>query len=745
MAEDDLPEKFDVIVIGTGLLESILAAAFARVGHSVLHIDRNDYYCGDWASFSLHGLEGWIKEQQTGHPDPVEHPEPKEVTLEEGDILVECPLYGNTNTHIETGFLVCEDEPDPQPPAEQPSDTLGEVPGDSSPSGSNDTQLVPDISQLSVTEASKITETVTEKSCESTEGLDKQSRITVGEKQHADKESCTSEAEEETAELTNSPTTSHTKHEETNTETVTEVDLSRTSHCTNVPDGEGGQLDPAACDYVSEPRTQFVSSWEPGTDATPQVWTKPSIEKEWRKFNIDLSPRLLYCRGAMVELLINSDVSKYCEFKTITRVLTYLNGELQKVPCSRADVFSSKSVSMIEKRMMMKFITFCMEYEKHPEQYQDFLDKPFSTFLDSRKLKPNIKHFILHSIAMATDTTLTLQGLENTQKFILSLGRYGNTAFLWPLYGSGELPQAFARMCAVFGGIYCLRMTASSVIVDKENKYRGIVTTEGHRIESKWLVAETSYLPKQYLPSGYGSRSTCRAILMTDKSIHPADSEQLTLLHLPCPDDPNRPVSVLELGPSSMACPQGMYLVHLCREGADNSCSPREDLQPALDLLFPDSASPSDSGPSILWYMYFRQSNTQGVETQTPDHVVTIPGPGSELDMDHVVKQAKDIFARLCPDEEFLPKAPNPEDIIFDDGKSAEPGEGFQDKPSGADGDSKGISQPETTEVTPGDTGIFQTKVTPEATGICQTEESEGNSQPDSLEKSQVGKTKESE
>ena len=34
------------------------------------------------------------------------------------------------------------------------------------------------------------------------------------------------------------------------------------------------------------------------------------------------------------------------------------------------------------------------------------------------------------------------------QSFLHSLGRYGNTPYLWTLYGSGELPQCFCRMCA---------------------------------------------------------------------------------------------------------------------------------------------------------------------------------------------------------------------------------------------------------------------------------------------------------
>lgn len=40
--------EYDVVILGTGLPESILAAALALAGSRVLHLDPSDSYGGDW-------------------------------------------------------------------------------------------------------------------------------------------------------------------------------------------------------------------------------------------------------------------------------------------------------------------------------------------------------------------------------------------------------------------------------------------------------------------------------------------------------------------------------------------------------------------------------------------------------------------------------------------------------------------------------------------------------------------------
>ncbi|NWT62399.1 RAE1 geranylgeranyltransferase, partial [Erythrocercus mccallii] len=98
--------------------------------------------------------------------------------------------------------------------------------------------------------------------------------------------------------------------------------------------------------------------------------TYSQIVREGRRFNIDLVSKLLYSRGLLIDLLIKSNVSRYAEFKNATRVLAFREGRVEQVPCSRADVFNSRQLTMVEKRMLMKFLTFCLDYEQHAEEYQ---------------------------------------------------------------------------------------------------------------------------------------------------------------------------------------------------------------------------------------------------------------------------------------------------------------------------------------------------------------------------------------
>lgn len=75
----------------------------------------------------------------------------------------------------------------------------------------------------------------------------------------------------------------------------------------------------------------------------------------------------------------------------------------------------------------------------------EYLDKPFVDFLRSKKLTDNLIHFVTEAIGMVGEGAGCREGLDRTKAFLTSLGRYGTTPFLFSMYGSGELPQAFCR------------------------------------------------------------------------------------------------------------------------------------------------------------------------------------------------------------------------------------------------------------------------------------------------------------
>ena len=73
-----------------------------------------------------------------------------------------------------------------------------------------------------------------------------------------------------------------------------------------------------------------------------------------------------------------------------------------------------------------------------------------------------------------------------------SMARYGKSPYIYPLYGLGELPQAFARLSAIYGGTYMLDKKIESVNVGEDGKFTG-VTSMGETVRAKKVIGDPSY------------------------------------------------------------------------------------------------------------------------------------------------------------------------------------------------------------------------------------------------------------
>ncbi|XP_068929049.1 rab proteins geranylgeranyltransferase component A 2-like [Petaurus breviceps papuanus] len=607
---DKLPSEFDVIVIGTGLPESIIAAACSRSGQSVLHVDSRSYYGGNWAGFSFSGLLSWIKEHQEENDLGEEWATWQELMLEREEAIV-LRKKDQTIQHVE---VICYDSQKSDDPIEEVGAVQKNPFSKMSPAPNNPLGLMNTV-------------------CSETSELP------------------TPNSEPE-MELKVPEVDGTLEKESPNSSTICRQSALEQDKAENLCITE---------DVADAPKENRI--------------TYSQIVKEGRRFNIDLTSKLLYSRGLFIDLLIKSNVSRYAEFKNVTRILGYQEGSVLQVPCSRADVFNSKKLTMVEKRMLMKFLTFCLDYEQQPEEYKAYEESTFSEYLKTQKLTPNLRHFVLHSMAMTSETSSnTLEGLRQTRNFLQCLGRYGNTPFLFPLYGQGEIPQCFCRMCAVFGGTYCLNHAVQCLVVDKESgKCKAIIDHFGQRISAKYFIVEDSYLSEKTC-SNVTYRQMSRAVLITDRSVLKADSDQhISMLTVPPVQPGSAAVRVIELCPSSMTCMKGTYLVHLTCISLKNTA--REDLELVVQKLFtPYAEVELENGeqekPSLLWVLYFNMRDSSGINRDSyndlPSNIYVCSGPDHFLGNEHAVKQAKTFFQHILPNEEFCPPPPSPEDVVFD-------------------------------------------------------------------------------
>ncbi|XP_072315784.1 rab proteins geranylgeranyltransferase component A 1 [Eucyclogobius newberryi] len=612
MAAEELPSEFDVVIVGTGLCESVVAAACSRVGQRVLHLDRRSYYASDWASFTFNGLLSWIQEQQA-EPEP-QQPCDWSALLEEGEELVHLNQSYSSISNLQVHSYVSEKEEEASSPEKNQEQT--------------------------VTDASDSDQT---------------------------------QAKEQVPESQSEPCAESESQSEPCAESESQSEPCAESESQSEPCAESeSQSEPCAeSESQSEPCAESESQSEPCAESEsqsePRKLTLADLVREGRRFNIDLVSKLLFSRGSLVDLLIQSNVSRYVEFKNVSRVLTVLNQEVIQVPCSRADVFSSRQLSVVDKRKLMKFLTSCLE-ENDP--YTDFSELPYMNFLEQQSLGSELRHFLFYSIAGATEDTPTEAGLASTRHFLRCLGRYGNTPFLFPVYGLGEIPQCFCRMCAVFGGVYCLRHSAQSLVLNRDtSRCVAVIDSRGQRISCSHCVLEPGLLD---LPQT-STRTTSRAIVITDRSILSSHSDQVSLVTVPPLDSGSPSVRLVELSSSTMTCISGTYLVHF---SCPSTGSAHHDLFPVVTSLFRTPESPDHGGPSVLWSLYFNMAASSEVEGQElPVNVHFGSAPDSALGHDVTIAQAEKIFQKIVPGEEFCPPAPNPEDIIYEPERTTSPAE----------------------------------------------------------------------
>ncbi|KAK8717631.1 hypothetical protein V6N13_044892 [Hibiscus sabdariffa] len=443
------------------------------------------------------------------------------------------------------------------------------------------------------------------------------------------------------------------------------------------------------------------------------------IDQFSRKFILDVAgPRVFFCADKSIELILNTGANQYMEFKSIDATFVGdSKGNLLNVPDSRAAIFKDKSLGLMEKNLLMRFFKLVQGHladEQDVKISDEDLQSPFVDFLNKMGLPPKIKSFILYAIAMADydqedtgvcgDLLKTKDGIDQLALYNASIGRFQNAsgALLYPIYGQGELSQAFCRRAAVKGCVYVLRMPVSALLVDKDTGcYKGVRLASGQDIFSQKLILDPTF--KVTLPSGSSPSpplqaklpffspkddrgKVVRGICITKTSLKP-DMSNFLVVYPPRSLFPEQVTSIrlLQIASNLAVCPPGMFVLYisaLCNDDdqgkklihavtktlltvpppinsessaavqiktAESGCAVQDETAES------GSTGPSDPGegkPTLLWSALYSQELTLG----QVDFICSTPMPDGKLNYDDLIDAAVKLFKEIYPEDEFFPQ-----------------------------------------------------------------------------------------
>lgn len=112
------------------------------------------------------------------------------------------------------------------------------------------------------------------------------------------------------------------------------------------------------------------------------------------------------------------------------------------------------------------------------------------------KLEDNTIDFLGHAVGLYKDDSYlnqpAIDALKKIALYVESLGKYGDSPFLYPIYGLGGLPESFSRLCAIHGGTYMLNTKVDEILFNS-GKVSGIKSGD-EEAKAPMIICDPSYV-----------------------------------------------------------------------------------------------------------------------------------------------------------------------------------------------------------------------------------------------------------
>lgn len=324
------------------------------------------------------------------------------------------------------------------------------------------------------------------------------------------------------------------------------------------------------------------------TNAKLYVSTSVGRRFQSRDFGIDISQKLLFANSDLLSILIKSRVHQYLEFQSLSSFHTFENDSFEKLTNSKEEIFTDNSLPLMTKRNLMRFIKFVLDFETHPEIWEEYKDKPINVFLIEKfKLEAAQVYELIFSIGLCYNfETETPKALQRIRRYLTSFDVYGPFPVLYSKYGGpGEVSQGFCRSAAVGGATYQLRQKIASYDVNSKcvtfEDGSKVTVTEKVIVSPTQAPINASNVPEERY-------EIHRMVGIVEKSCSEwfAEGESAAVVVFPpgsLKTNNKQVVQAIILGSHSETCPAGTSIWYLT--SIEQGAQGETDLDAALEAL----------------------------------------------------------------------------------------------------------------------------------------------------------------
>jgi len=393
--------------------------------------------------------------------------------------------------------------------------------------------------------------------------------------------------------------------------------------------------------------TNLFEKFRPGEAPNPAL----GANRDW---NVDLIPKFVMASGNLVRILLKTRVSRYLEWKSVDGTYVYQYQEaglfsgaqyIHKVPSTPDEVIRSPLMGLLEKNRARNFFQFCNAWDvTRPDTLQgcDPNRHSMQQVYDKFGLQPDTIDFVGHAVALYTSDDYLGKAcgptIEKIKLYMSSFLQYGNTPFIYPLYGLGGLPEGFSRLSAINRGTYMLNKPIDNIEYGPDGKAIGVRSGE-EVARAPMVICDPSYVPdsKKRVVA-----RVIRCICILSEPIPNTNNSLSCQIIIPQRQMRRRSdIYVMMVSWAHCIAAKGKYvaIVSTTVETGD----PMREIQPALDLLgrieeqfvsVSDLCIPTDDGTADQVFVTASYDPTSHFESSTNEVLAmwrTITG--SELDL----------------------------------------------------------------------------------------------------------------